>query len=384
MSLSLNQPTPRLNDLLLRGGDDLSPELKEQALDDILAEFGSTPAKKAPAQTAPKPNPGFSSAPSGPLTPEAEAEAIRGSRSPSTEPLSPVTAADPQPIPFPTASVQPGSAPKSNAAPAKSASPSLVIDGIDFSEFLNDASSDYSDSSANAPVSSGHPAVAPDAAPEHPEAAESSRVVDPEAPEKASKKVKKEKNAKESAAEKPVVMDHDTALDDTAPRPEIRRRAKPGSIVLRILAFAAVLATVGFLYTQTIQDRQSSASFDSVRSAVLQTLDLADMQEADAQMVRRLYGFAPSEVDGCLLYYPSTNMGARELLIVKLSDLSQQKSVSDAIQARKQTQMKSFEGYGIEQYDLLSNSIVEVQGNYILFVVHENAAAAAQAFLKAL
>lgn len=100
----------------------------------------------------------------------------------------------------------------------------------------------------------------------------------------------------------------DTALDDAAPRPEIRRRAKPGSIVLRILAFAAVLATVGFLYTQTIQDRQSSASFDSVRSAVLQTLDLADMQEADAQMVRRLYGFAPSEVDGCLLYYPSTNM----------------------------------------------------------------------------
>lgn len=356
MSLSLNQPTPRLNDLLLRGGDDLSPELKEQALDDILAEFGSTPAKKAPAQTAPMPKPGFSTAPSGPLTPEAEAETIRGCRSPSTEPLPPVTVAAPQPISFPTASVQPVSAPKSNTAPEKPASPSLVIDGIDFSEFLNDAPTDYSDSSANASVSSDQPAVSPDAVPEQPE----------------------------TAAEKPVVTDRDTALDDAAPRPEIRRRAKPGSIVLRILAFAAVLATVGFLYTQTIQDRQSSASFDSVRSAVLQTLDLADMQEADAQMVRRLYGFAPSEVDGCLLYYPATNMGARELLIVKLSDLSQQKSVSDAIQARKQTQMKSFEGYGIEQYDLLSNSIVEVQGNYILFVVHEDAAAAAQAFLKAL
>lgn len=384
MSLSLNQPTPRLNDLLLRGGDDLSPELKEQALDDILAEFGSTPAKKAPAQTAPMPKPGFSTAPSGPLTPEAEAETIRGSHSPSAEPLPPVSPAAPQPIPFPTASVQPDSAPKSNAAPAKPASASLVIDGIDFSEFLNDAPTDYSDSSANAPVSSGHPADAPHAAPEHPEATKPSRVDEPEAPAKASKKVKKGKNAKESAAEKPVVTDSGNALDDTAPRPEIRRRAKPGSIVLRMLAFAAVLATVGFLYTQTLQNRQSSASFDSVRSAVLQTLDLADMQEADAQMVRRLYGFAPSDVDGCLLYYPATNMGARELLIVKLSDLSQQKSVSDAIQARKQTQMKSFEGYGIEQYDLLSNSIMEVQGNYILFVVHEDAAAAAQAFLKAL
>ena len=134
------------------------------------------------------PKPGFSTAPSGPLTPEAEAETICGSRSPSTELLSPVTAAAPQSIPFPTASVQPDSAPKSNAAPAKSASPSLVIDGIDFSEFLNDAPTDYSDSSANASVSSGHPAVAPDATSEQPEAAESSRVVDPEAPAKASKK----------------------------------------------------------------------------------------------------------------------------------------------------------------------------------------------------
>ena len=132
------------------------------------------------------------------------------------------------------------------------------------------------------------------------------------------------------------------------------------------------------------ENRQSSASFDAVSSAVLQSIDLTDMQEADAQMVRRLYGFAPSEMDGCLLYYPATNMGARELLLVKLSDLSQQTSVSDAIQARRQTQMKSFEGYGVEQYDLLSNSVVEIQGNYILFVVHENAAAAAQAFLKAL
>ena len=384
MSLSLNQPTPRLNDLLLRGGDDLSPELKEQALDDILAEFGSAPAKKAPAQAAPMPKPSFSAAPSGPLMPEVETKTVPDSRISSSESPTPVKPSIQHQITFPAASVQPVSASEINAAPAKPAAPSLVIDGIDFSEFLDDAPADHSERAANAPVSSDQPAAAPEAVPEQPEATAPSRVDEPKAAAKASKKVKKSKNAKESAAKKPVVTDTDTALDDAAPRPEIRRRAKPGSIVLRILAFASVLATVGFLYTQTIQDRQSSAPFDSVRSAVLQTLDLADMQEADAQMVRRLYGFAPSEVDGCLLYYPATNMGARELLIVKLSDLSQQKSISDAIQARKQTQMKSFEGYGIEQYDLLSNSIVEVQGNYILFVVHEDAAAAAQAFLKAL
>ena len=50
MSLPLNQTNPQLNDLLLRGGSSLSPELKEQAIDDILAEFGSAPEKKRPSR----------------------------------------------------------------------------------------------------------------------------------------------------------------------------------------------------------------------------------------------------------------------------------------------------------------------------------------------
>lgn len=383
--MSLKQPTPRLNDLLLRGADELSPELKEQALDDILAEFGSAPPKRTSAQAAPMPKPSFSAAPSGPLMPESEAKTVRDSRTPALESPAAVKLSAHQQITFPAASVQPVAAPKGNAAPAKPASLSLVIDGIDFSEFLDDAPADYSDRVANTEVPTNQPPFIPETVPEQSEITTgTSRIGESEAAAQASKKVIKEKKSEESVPEKPILADTEAALDDAAPRPEIRRHAKPGSVILRILAFAALLATVGFLYTQTIQNRQSSASFDSVCSSVLQTLDLTDMQEADAQMVRRLYGFAPSEMEGCLLYYPATNMGARELLIVKLTDLSQQKTVSDAIQARKQTQMKSFEGYGIEQYDLLSNSAVEVQGNFILFVVHEDASAAAQAFLKAL
>lgn len=308
MSLPLNQPNPKLNDLLLRGGSSLSPELKEQALDDILAEFGSAPAKKAPEQAA--------------------------------------------------------QAQKQPASPAPSEP--LVIDGVDFSEFLSSAPT--SGKAAAAPIPTPQPVS------EQPKAAAELNRAEPK---------RKEENAKAPTSEKPAVRESAPAPESAA-QSAARRRVGIGSVFLRIFAFAAALATVGFLYTQTMQNRQSSASFDTVSSAVLQALDLTDMQEADAQMVRRLYGFAPSEMDGCLLYYPATNMGARELLIVKLSDLSQQTSVSDAIQARRQTQMKSFEGYGVEQYDLLSNAALEIQGNYILFVVHENAAAAAQAFLKAL
>ena len=254
-------------------------------------------------------------------------------------------AAEPSQAPAeqPAAEARPQDAPTASEA----AEPSLVIDGVDFSEFLSD-----------------------DFAPEAPSPA-------PVSCKPAQPREQQKKPAPKASKSAPVP-------DESAPRPQIRRKATPGGILLRIAAFAAVLATVVFLYTQVMQDRVSSASFDDVSRAVLDQLDLDEMQPADAQMIRRLYGFAPSEMDGCTLYYPSTNMGARELLLVKLSDLSQQKAVTAAITARRQTQMNSFEGYGIEQYDLLEHSVLEVQGNYILFVVHEKADAVRQAFLKAL
>lgn len=263
---------------------------KEQALLDILAEFGSAPIV---------PEPQIASA----------EEAL------STPP------------PTPTAET---SAPVS--------AQTLVIDGIDFSEFLVDSPQSESEQ---------EPIASPQA----------------------------------SETPKPVP----TSETDVQPRTQVRRRASsPGNIFLRIVAFAAVLATVVFLYTQTMHNRVSSADFADVSNAVLVSLDLTDMQAADAQMVKRLYGFSPSDFDGCMLYYPSSNMGAREVLVVKLSDLSQQNTVKDAIAARLQTQKNSFEGYGVEQYALLEQSVTEIQGNYILFVVHENASTVRQAFLNAL
>lgn len=347
------------NDLFSDGMPDLTPEQKSLALDDILAEFGSALQSPPPAE------------------PEPSAPAARQEQ--KTEP------------------------------PAEAAAPSLVIDGYDFSQFLSDDFGASQDDAA--PPVQAPPAAEPSQAPaEQPaaearpqdtltasEAAEPSLVIDgvdfseflsddfaPEAPSPAPVSCKPAQPREQQKKPAPKATKSASVPDENAPRPQIRRKATPGGILLRIAAFAAVLATVVFLYTQVMQDRVSSASFDDVSRAVLDQLDLDEMQPADAQMIRRLYGFAPSEMDGCTLYYPSTNMGARELLLVKLSDLSQQKAVTAAITARRQTQMNSFEGYGIEQYDLLEHSVLEVQGNYILFVVHEKADAVRQAFLKAL
>ena len=70
---------------------------------------------------------------------------------------------------------------------------------------------------------------------------------------------------------------------------------------------------------------------------------------------------------------------------MKLREVSQQETVRQAVEARIATQKNTFEGYGVEQFALLSDhAVVEVRGNYVFFVVNAQSAAARDAFLKAL
>lgn len=160
---------------------------------------------------------------------------------------------------------------------------------------------------------------------------------------------------------------------------------KQKTILLELLRWLCAGLAVVFLVVSFRQEPVSSAAFEDVASAVTASVDLSALQEGSVQMVKRLYGLNPSDFDGCLLYYPQTNMEAEELLLLKLRDTSQQEAVRAAVEARLETQKTSFDGYGLEQYDLLTNhSILDIRGNYVLFIVHTDAAAVQQAFRGAL
>ena len=129
----------------------------------------------------------------------------------------------------------------------------------------------------------------------------------------------------------------------------------------------------------------SKADPMDVVAAVTAEMDMTQMLPGDNQLIRRFYGLDPAQFESCTLYYPTTNMMAEELLVVKLRDLSQQEAVKAAAEKRIATQKTTFEGYGVEQFEMLtSNSVIEVRGNYVLFVVAPNSAAVRKAFLKAL
>ncbi len=155
-------------------------------------------------------------------------------------------------------------------------------------------------------------------------------------------------------------------------------------ILLEVLKWLFVAALCVFLYFMLSANRESRAAFSDVQEAVISAADLTPMAVGDNQTFKRLYGLSASDYENVLLYYPTTNMGAEELLLIQLKDLSQQQAVKDAIESRLDTQKKSFDGYGVDQYAMLEKAVVEVQGNYILLVVANDPAPVRKAFLGAL
>ena len=160
---------------------------------------------------------------------------------------------------------------------------------------------------------------------------------------------------------------------------------RPKSLFFEICRWVAAVVALVVLILQFGGNTVSSANAEDVAAAVTQVMDMSNMQRADNKMLKRLYGLDPSAYESCILYYPNTNMMAEEILVVKLQDVAQQQAVLDAAQSRLDTQKNTFEGYGVEQFDLLTNhSVLEARGNFVLFVVSSQCDAAHDAFTDAL
>ena len=160
---------------------------------------------------------------------------------------------------------------------------------------------------------------------------------------------------------------------------------RPNTFLYEIARWSAAVAAVISLIWMFGGNTVSNADPAEVAEAVVETIDMENMLEADNQLIKRFYGLDPASFEGCILYYPPTNMMAEEVLIVKLADVSQQEQVRAACEKRIATQKTTFEGYGVEQFELLeNNAVIEVRGNFILFVVNANSAEAQKAFLKAI
>nr|WP_317378653.1 DUF4358 domain-containing protein [uncultured Faecalimonas sp.] len=154
------------------------------------------------------------------------------------------------------------------------------------------------------------------------------------------------------------------------------------------IIFIAQMMLLGILVVYVavllLRKGESDTPFTEMKQAVETSMDGSGMQEADHKMLRRNYQLNANDYDGVMLWFREGTMEVDEVLLVKLKSEEQSDAVTEAIEARRDSRKESFQGYGASQTKLIEDSIIDVRGNYILFVIKEDAEKIDQAFQKAL
>ena len=154
--------------------------------------------------------------------------------------------------------------------------------------------------------------------------------------------------------------------------------------MLRIFSILLVLFLVVVVWLCLSGTRGSSKTMAEVSAPVIAAFENDRAQQREGRILKKYYDLNPGDYEEVVLYFPVTNMDPQELLLIRLKDPAQAESVVSAIQNRQETQKGIYEGYAPEQLALCEQGIIDVRGNYILYVVHEDAELIDQIFRESL
>lgn len=151
-----------------------------------------------------------------------------------------------------------------------------------------------------------------------------------------------------------------------------------------IIRYGLLTALIAAVIVFTTGRKESQASFETVSKAIASFAVSDQMESANARYLKKIYGLNAEDYENVMIYIPTTNMSAQELVLIKLSSPGQSDAVVQALQDRIDSQFQIFEGYAPEQVALLNSAIVDPQGNYILYISGDNAEQIDQAFRSSL
>lgn len=140
--------------------------------------------------------------------------------------------------------------------------------------------------------------------------------------------------------------------------------------MMKYVAFAAIIV---FIIVMMLFMSGSNKSFSEVKTSVEGALDASELTEQDAASFRRSFGLNEADYAGVAYYSAGSSILASEVLLIRVDNDSQVRTVTDAIDSRIESRKNDFASYIPEQYALLENAKISVRGNYIFYAVSEKA-----------
>lgn len=128
----------------------------------------------------------------------------------------------------------------------------------------------------------------------------------------------------------------------------------------------AILITFIALY-QVLKVKE--VDMDSLRQSLSQIIDSEHMDIGDSSKLRKLYYISKNEVEDFILYSPKSNMEANEVLILKAKNEEDIEHLKVKVEERVKKQSDSFKNYRPEEYDIISNRVLDIKGKYLILII---------------
>ncbi|MEG0771034.1 MAG: DUF4358 domain-containing protein [Clostridia bacterium] len=139
---------------------------------------------------------------------------------------------------------------------------------------------------------------------------------------------------------------------------------------------------VAFLVVLCSSGNYKDVSYEEFDAVFSEQESVKELKKSDRKMLLKLYALDESDYEVSYLRYSSELMNVDELFIIKVFKEEQLKAVEDSVNRRKSQQLSNFAGYGAEQTELLSKSIILTKGNYVFFGVSKDIEKWKEIFLK--
>ena len=97
------------------------------------------------------------------------------------------------------------------------------------------------------------------------------------------------------------------------------------------------------------------------------------MMEVTGEQVQEIYNIDPEKLEDYAIRIPMMNVKSNEIAILKVKDEADVPAVEEAVKQRAATVQQQFETYLPDQYENAKNYKLVTKGNYVLFVISDQA-----------
>ena len=149
--------------------------------------------------------------------------------------------------------------------------------------------------------------------------------------------------------------------------------------LFQVISLVALFLCVWLL---TREKTYNEIDVNKVAQNLVELMPDTVVSESD-MVVKERFGLEANAFNALVYYGPNSNMDAAEMLLVDMKDTNQKEAVTDAIQKRIDYQKICFEGYGVDQMELINQAKTIVYGHYVLFIVSKDSQPARDAFSEA-